>query len=133
MPVTSKSQRAVMDTLMPTDGMTIYELTASTGYSKTLVRQALELLEHSGEVKVDRRRQPYLYTVSPYSPEKQLRSTIDKAKKELFNPDAKSSLIQHVRTGRKERWIESIEPMRALATAIEELAEEGMLIDTLGD
>jgi hypothetical protein len=109
---------------------TIKELSKSTGYSASFLRIQLELM--GPELKIDKRRQPYTYDVADESPERVMRKAIESAKAQLLaSEQSKNVFIQSVRTRPKEKWIDNVINLRAIAQAIEELEAEGQLIDTL--
>jgi DNA-binding transcriptional regulator GbsR (MarR family) len=136
LPVINKSvstEDYIFELILPTDGMTVDELVRSTGYSKSLVRQKLDILTARTELLIDKKRQPYVYTVNPNSISSQQREIVERAKRELYNRDSANSLVKVVRELPKDQWHKYIEPLEVLAQAIKELDREGKLIETLED
>jgi len=133
LPLISNSEEFILETLLPTDGMTVVELARSTGYSTTLIRQKLDVLTGRTDLLVDKARQPYVYSVNPNSIANQMRETVDRAKRELHNKNTENPLAQVVRALPKDQWYKYIEPLKILSQAIEELDREGKLIETLED
>lgn len=123
-----------MDTLLEAGAMTIPELTSATGYSKTLVRNNVELLAAQRNVSVDKKRQPFLYEVSPDAPEFRQRKNIDSAKAQLMGRVEQTDPIIRFfvqSNPDKEQWAEWAQVFQAIGMAIEELDEENKLINTL--
>jgi hypothetical protein len=83
-------------------------------------------------LKVDSKRQPYIYSVAPDAPEITQRENIDKAKKAILNKEETNNpVIQLTHQYRRELLSDMIPALEAVSIAIQELERDGLLVDTL--
>jgi hypothetical protein len=81
----TEAQRIIMDSLYQNGPQSVRELASSTGYSLSLIRIQVQAMGRN--LKVDSKRQPYIYSVAPDAPEITQRENIDKAKKAILNKE----------------------------------------------
>jgi hypothetical protein len=126
----TEAQRNIMDSLFQNGPQSVRELASSTGYSLSLIRIQVQAMGRN--LKVDSKRQPYIYSVAPDAPEITQRENIDKAKKAILNKEETNNpVIQLTHQYRRELLSDMIPALEAVSIAIQELERDGLLVDTL--
>lgn len=127
----STAQKNILNKIMELGPQTVKELAISTGYSVSFVRAQVEsMLRH--ELKVDKKRQPFVYDVSEHSMELKYRSDVRKVRDQLVGrADVTNSFVKVFKDKRKETWSDVAYVLECTARAIRELETDGELIDTL--
>lgn len=126
-----RSQRLIVNSLIDKP-QTIRQLIVSTGLSDSTIRQNLRLLTKLHEVSMDKDRQPYMYEVGANSNTLLHRTEVSKAKRILMGEeDTQNPVVKALLKFPKESLRDFPVVLRNLAEAIEELDEDGQLIDTL--
>lgn len=125
------TQRRIINSLFDKP-QSIRQLIVSTGLSDSTVRQTLKILTTLHEVAMDKDRQPYLYSVSENSSEYLNRAAIDKSKLIIMGKEETQNRIAKILSLQPKEALMDWPPiLRNLAEAIEELYNDGELLDTL--
>lgn len=107
-----------------------HNLGTSVGY----VRTQLRALEYAGTIERVDERTPIYYRLSPNSPIALLAERIENAEKALLLPGEKTKsdpVLSAIKAFPKAKWPEWGDKLIALGSAIKQLEDKGLLVDTL--
>jgi CO dehydrogenase/acetyl-CoA synthase gamma subunit (corrinoid Fe-S protein) len=126
----TEAQRNIMDSLREHGPQTVRELANTTGYSLSLIRIQVQAMGRN--LKVDNKRQPFIYEINPDSNEIAMRMSIDKAKRVILKQEeTDNAFLKLVLAYRKEVLRDVAPVLESIAIAIHELERDGLLVDTL--
>jgi CO dehydrogenase/acetyl-CoA synthase gamma subunit (corrinoid Fe-S protein) len=126
----TEAQRNIMDSLFQNGPQSVRELASSTGYSLSLIRIQVQAMGRN--LKVDNKRQPFIYEINPDSNEIAMRMSIDKAKRVILKQEeTDNAFLKLVLAYRKEVLRDVAPVLESIAIAIHELERDGLLVDTL--
>lgn len=126
-------QKDIIASLKDGQEKTVDEIVADTNISDSSVRNNLRLLVVKGEILLDKKRQPFTYSLNQESETIEWRRAVTQAKRILLNPegDINNPTLKILKDTPRREWQTMRKVYLQLAEAIKEMDDEGKLIDTL--
>lgn len=127
-----KTQEAIIE-LVTTEPLPAAKIASHLGISEGYIRTTLKSMELGGLIEKVDERLPYYYRPAPPKEDGLDKEKVKEIKKRLLKNDEneKNPLIKAMHMAPKSDWTDAIPYLKHMAAAIEDLNEQGLLIDTL--